>query len=374
MSKRPALIAKKPKAQRITRNESYIINKKYLGDEPLLKDDYTRIDYSNALTWYNYMCTNSEAKEYIQDYLKSKGRTIELKHFNRVPDNLIPTTAAWVARIMTRGTKLQPDSVCFFEKKLSECIKKVVNVVEEKEDKAPVISVHQRMRERGSEIIGEIESMIDKGAEFSLYDWLKANEIPAAYSPMIVAHYAPWFAELLEASDGEDEQLKEAYKHLTKKQLKDRIIFFNKLIEDAERYGSVTKKTRAPRKPRTVSVEKLLKNFKYQKEDKNFKVASINPEKIIGAQELWTFNTKYKTLTVFRALDRGGLNVKGTSIVNYDEKNSVTKKTGRKPEEFVDKVLKGGKIILRKLMDELKNDAPLSYRINENTILLKIAA
>jgi hypothetical protein len=127
-----------------------------------------------------------------------------------------------------------------------------------------------------------------------------------------------------------------------------------------------------PRKPRAISVEKKLKNFKFQKEDNTFKIASVNPEKVIGAQELWTFNTKYKTLTVFRALDRGGLQVKGTSIINYDEATSVTKRTGRKPEVYVDKVLNGGKIVLRKLMDELKNDAPLAYRINENTILLKV--
>ena len=76
-------------------------------------------------------------------------------------------------------------------------------------------------------------------------------------------------------------------------------------------------------------------------------------------------------MTVFRAIDRGGLQVKGTSIINYDENNSVTKRTGRKPEVYVDKVLNSGKVVLRKLMDELKNDAPLAYRINENTILLK---
>jgi hypothetical protein len=78
-------------------------------------------------------------------------------------------------------------------------------------------------------------------------------------------------------------------------------------------------------------------------------------------------------LTVFRAIDRGGLQVKGTSIINYDEKNSFTKRTGRKPEEYLKKVLEGGKIVLRKLMDDMK-EAPLAYRINENTILLRIIA
>ena len=373
MARRQALIQRKPKTVRVTKSEQYLVNKKYLGDEPLLKGNYTNSDFSNALTWYNYMCTASDAREYIKNYLESKGRDVELKLFKKVPDSWIPTTAAWVARIMTRGTVVTSDSVHFFEKKFSECLNKVSAVEETEQPEKVVVSVHQRMREKASDIIGELESMLDKGEQFSLYDWLKANEIPAAYSPQIIAYYSPWLEELLEAATEPDNQLKEAYGHLTKKQLKDRILFFNKMIEDAQRYGENKKKTRAPRKPRTVSVEKKLKSLKFQKEDKEFKIASINPEKIIGAQELWTFNTKYKTLTVFRAIDRGGLQVKGTSIINYDEKNSFTKRTGRKPEEYLKKVLEGGKIVLRKLMDDMK-EAPLAYRINENTILLRIIA
>ena len=134
----------------------------------------------------------------------------------------------------------------------------------------------------------------------------------------------------------------------------------------------MTKKVRKPRKPRAVSVEKKLKNLKYQKENNEFKIASINPEKIIGAQELWTFNTKYKIVTVLRALDRGGLQVKGTSIIGYDEATSMSKGTGRKPEVVLDKLQNGGKIVLKKLMGELKTDKALQYRINENTILMKV--
>ena len=38
----------------------------------------------------------------------------------------------------------------------------------------------------------------------------------------------------------------------------------------------------------------------------------------------------------------------------------------------LDKLQNGGKIVLRKLMDELKTDKPLQARINENTILIKV--
>lgn len=372
MARRPALVAKKVKKPRSSRNETFLINKKYMGDEPTFKDKVSDLEYTKALNWYNSMCNSEEAREYIETYLKNQSRTSELKKFKTISDYRIPTTAAWIARMISRGVKLPDTSISFFEKKLAESlsfVKQEKTVVEE----GSKVSVQDRMRDKASEIIGEIEALIDSGEEFSIYDWLKKNEIPAAYSNAIVAYYAPWLEELLEANDGVDEQLKDAYRNYSKKQLRNRAVFFNTFIEDVERYGSNTKKTRAPRKPRTISVEKKLKNLKFQKEDQNFKIASISPEKIVGAQELWTFNTKYKTLTVFRALDRGGLDVKGSSVTKYDENSSLTKRTGRNPEVYIEKVLKGGKIVLRKLMDELKHDAPFAHRINENTILLKIS-
>ena len=371
MARRAALIAKKPKVNRISRSETYLVNRKYMGDEPEFLGAMTEGEYGLALNWYNCMCDTNDAREYIDTWLKKEGRVTEAKRFKSVPDVWVPTTCAWIARMLTKGYEIPDSSKQYLEERFAQTLTKAkvteVSIV-------PKASIQERMRERQHDIIGDIEELIDSGETFSLYDWLKAKEIPASYCPAIVSYYAPCLDELINALDGKDPQLKEAYAHMSKKQLRERIEFFNKLVEDAERYGNVTKKTRAPRKPRTISVEKKLKNLKYQKEDNTFKIASINPEKIIGAQELWTFNTKYKIVTVFRALDRGGLQVKGTSIIGYDEANSVSKGTGRKPEVVLDKLQNGGKIVLKKLMNELKTDKSLQYRINENTILMKVVS
>lgn len=371
---RRQLIARTKKKVRTTKSETFLVNQKYLGDEPSFKGQVTREQYARYLNWYNIMCTVSEAREYLETYLKNTGRQNDLKKFKTVSDTWVPLTAAWIARMIHRGILVSQESRAYLDRKIIDTVENHSSAEKKETAAAPtnVISIQDRIRDKANDLIGDVEEMIDKGEQFSLYDWLKANEIPATYAPRIAAYYAPVLAELLEATEGKDPQLKEGYKHFTKKQLEQRVLFFNSFIEDAERYADTTKKVRKPRKPRAVSVEKKLKNFKYQKEDNNYKIASVNPEKIIGCQELWTFNTKYKTLSVFRALDRGGLQVKGTSIINYDEKNSVTKRTGRKPEYYVDKVLNGGKVVLRKLTDEMKNDAPLAYRINENTILLKV--
>jgi hypothetical protein len=369
---RRQLIARTKKKVRTTKTETYLINHKYLGDEPIFKPQFSEAEYARALNWYNSMSTVNEAREYIETYLKNVGRVEEAKKFKSVSDTWIPLTAAWIARMIGRGIKVSDKSKQYMENKFLETLSLRCSVSEKVETTTNVISIQDRIRDRTSDIIGDIEELIDKNEEGFLYEWLKSNEIPATYAPRIVAYYTPVLSELLEALEGADKQLNEAYSHYNKNQLEERVLFFNTIIEDAERYADTTKKIRKPRKPRAVSVEKKLKNFKYQKEDNTYKIASINPEKIIGAQELWTFNTKYKLLTVFRAIDRGGLQVKGASIINYDENNSVTKRTGRKPEVYVDKVLNSGKIVLRKLMDELKLDASLAHRINENTILLKV--
>jgi hypothetical protein len=349
-----------------------------MGEEPEFKGLLTESQLGQALNWYNAMTSVSECKEYTRDYLKSVKRDSEAKQIMKVSDQLFPSTIGSLSRLMSRGCTLSDSSMVFFETKLKNSLTRVAEI-----DKHEVFiekaSIQYRMRERTHDIIGEIEEIIDKhevvidsGIQFSLYEHLQKNQIPAMYASKIVEHYRPWLEELCEAHQGECDQLNEAYRHLTKKQLEARVLFMNSIIEDAERYGDVTKKLRAPRKPRAVSAEKKLKNFIYMKESNEYKIASISPDKVLGAQELWTFNTKYKLITVFRARGPAGLDVKRTTIEGYDTDTSMTKRCGRKPEYFVEKVLNGGKLVLRKIMDEAKGDAPLAARINEHTILLKV--
>ena len=376
MARRPGLIKRKPKVIRVTKSEAYIVNKKHLGDEPIFTDKSTNSDYMNGLNWYNYMASNSEAKEYLSDYLKNIGKVAESKKIKRISDSDIPTTAAWSVRMISRGYKPNEFTRNFIEDKIKAALEKINNE-EPTVDSKPVVSIQDRMRERAHDILGEIEGMIDDyiydNVEFSLYEWLQANNIPAAYATSIIAKMTPVLDELLEAYEGKCEQLKEGYRHYKKADIKRLVSFYNTLIEDAERYSSNTKKVKKACKPRTVSVEKKIKNLKYQKEDATYKIASVSPEKVIGAMELWTFNTKYKTITRLTAIDRGGLQVKGTSITNFDESSSVTMSVGRKdPNEFLKRILEGGKLVLRKVFDEIKTQKPLAYRINENTILLRV--
>jgi hypothetical protein len=101
-------------------------------------------------------------------------------------------------------------------------------------------------------------------------------------------------------------------------------------------------------------------------------LVSINPADIVGAGELWVYNTKSRKLGKYVAKEFAELSVKGTSIINFDENKSV-QKTLRKPEEQLKEFKAAGKVQLRKFLDDIKAvDIKLNGRINEEIILLRI--
>jgi len=112
--------------------------------------------------------------------------------------------------------------------------------------------------------------------------------------------------------------------------------------------------------------------LKYKQKDETYNVVSIDPKQIIGANQLWVFNTKYRTLAVYNAMGPAGLNVKGSTLTGFDEKTSIVKKL-RKPTEQLNKLKDGGKVVLRKFMDEIKcKPMTATGRINNEVVLVRI--
>lgn len=368
-----------PKKIKKTRSEVYMVNLKYLGEEPVYKQGkpLSLSERAKAYTWYGSMAELSDAREWLSDYLSTLGRKDDVKRLRTVPDSLFPLTCAWIGRMATRGVPMEEKTEAFFEKRLAEAF--ASRSTEEKKEEKPASekpNIQERIKDRVDDLIGDLEEVMDKHSrgeitEFDAYEFCQKAQIPAQHTTKMAAYYVGVYDELEQAIEGSDPQIKEGYSSYSKKWLGARLDFVEKMMSDLLRYGQNTKKLRAPRKKKPQSVEKKLKNFKYQKEFQELKLASVAPEQIVGAQELWTYNTKYKTLTVFRAIDRGGLDIKRSSIVNFDEKTTSTRRTGRQAEKIVQSILSGGKIILRKVMDDLK-EAGLQDRINENTILLRV--
>jgi len=360
--------ALKKKAPRKTKSENYLVNWKYLGEEPK-NVSFNTVDLLKAFNWYNVMAEKDDVRQYLKDYFKSDKNMVKL--IDRIPDNRLPTTAAWLCRIaVNQNRDLEPNDWVRVNEDIKIAAKYVEDVKEENTKPAAVKpSIQDRVRERVSDIIGDVEALIDKGEKFNMYEWLQKNEIPAMHSNKIADFYQPLMEEYLNVLNGD----KEGYEHFSKKQMQEKYQTVSDMLNDCRRFSGNVKKARAPRKKKAPTTEKLLKNFTYLKAFNEYKLQSIDPATIIGAQELWTYDTKYSKLTVFRARGPAGLTIKRTAIDGYDVDQSLTKKIGRKTEETLKKVLTGGKIVLRKLMDEI-NVQPTNFsdRINNNTILCKV--
>jgi hypothetical protein len=192
----------------------------------------------------------------------------------------------------------------------------------------------------------------------------------------------PKAAELAKMNEYDQEtylQYQEAYSCYDKKALKVRLEAFRNFMGSLEVIVETAKATRKPRK-RVVNVEKLVSKIKYAKQDDKFKLASINPLDIVYASELWVFNVKTRKIGRYIAKnidplkagrEGSGLSVKGTTIIGFNEEQSI-QKTIRKPEEKLTEFKSAGKRKLEKFLDEINAvDIKLNGRINADTILLK---
>jgi hypothetical protein len=142
------------------------------------------------------------------------------------------------------------------------------------------------------------------------------------------------------------------------------------------------KANRKPRKAKPKSATKLVEKLKFSKTDERYKLASIDPTLIVGANELWVFNVKTRKLGKYVAAnidpkgmgrDGTGLSVKGTTIIGFDENLSI-QKTVRKPDDVLKEFKAAGKVKLRKFLDEINSvDTKLNGRCNPDTVLLKVS-
>ena len=235
------------------------------------------------------------------------------------------------------------------------------------------------MFEKTRDYIGEIEGSIDDcfsvrdfKTVFDPYDLMRSLDIKGAHTKHIVPVYQKKLEEIEEALKGKDDQLVEGYSFLSKKELKEYASLLKRVIDDCAKIAHTAKLTRAPRKKKTKSVDKIIEKLQYKKEDSEYKAASINPVDIIGAVQLWVFNTKTRKLGCYNATDSGGLNIKGTTLINFNEENSM-QKTVRKPEIVLPATLKAGKVALRKVLTDINAvEQALTGRINSDIILLRV--
>lgn len=246
---------------------------------------------------------------------------------------------------------------------------------------ARVVSIQERMREQVSDMCANWEALLDDivtnkkvdVAGFDPYKDIRANEseVKPAHARIIRDWYVAQRDEAQAVLDQEDEQVIEGYSNLKPKARKQMFDVCDKIVTVCDSIINAGKAVRKPRKRKSPSKEKLIKNVKFLEKDTKLGLASINPISVLGQSVLWTYDTKRRKLAVFQAPEGGHLGVKGTTITGFDDLTSF-QKTIRKPD-----MLKGADKLSRtkfqKLFDGIRaTETKVKGRLNENMLLVKV--
>ena len=343
------------------------------GGEP----DFTKdkdLSISTALNWYSYYKDYKDSKKYLIAYMtKNNYPKTDIDKIAKVTDSFISNTG-YVCRILERGAGLSVKQLSWIQDKINSLLK-IADKPKENEDKDPTpkVNIQDRIQEQTSEFIGELEGFIDnyKNA-FNPYEWMVTNGVKAVHARKISSWFSKQMKEPQLVLNGKaDDELTEAYSHFTKTELKKYVAFIHAIVADTDRIINNSKATRKPRKKKEKPADKLVSKIQYKKEDTEYKLTSINPVEIVGAKQLWVFNTKTRKLGCYQAWTSGGLSVKGTSIHGYTD--TSTSKTLRKPADIFLAVQKGTERKYKTIFDGINaTEQALTGRINTDTILLKV--
>ncbi len=369
---------------------------KWEGHETWDTNQFLR-QFHSAMAWYRLESSAKELKPKVIDWMGRQGCTKEdISAFKKTKDNRCGMTMGAVAACLIKGMPSGRDefndgrdTAVWLRARINEVIEQGRDDlddsdigVEIKKD-VYVPSIQERLREVSLGMTEEIETAIEAfqtdpetfdPKAFKVLNLLKAKQAKAAHARIIRDFYAGNLTELLELASGKaDEQLKEGYSHRSKKQIKSFIAFLQEIESACNMLMQEAKVNKKPRAKKVVSKVKIIAKLKYKKSDEPLKLVSINPADIIGAQELWIFNSKTRKLGKYVAAEFQELGIKGTTITGFSEMKSV-QKTLRKPAEQIKAFKEAGKVALRKFLEEINAvDTKMNGRINEEIMLLKVA-
>lgn len=371
------------------------LSPKWDDHESLSADEFNK-HFRHSMDYYRLESSGKELKPKVINWMSAQDYPKDvIKAFKDTKDNRCSVTVGAIAANLLKGMPaIRAD---FNEGRntaewLSKAIAKIIEEGKDDEQEAeegaetkPTVqqpSIQERVREAAMNMTVEIEDAIEAFAEdpdsfdpkaFKLLNLLRGRQVKAAHARIIKSFYQRQHDELTEVPTTKDEQLKEGYSHISKANLKKITAFYAEILSACDMLAQEAKINKKPRAKKPTDKAKVVAKMKYLKQDDKLKLVSVNPIDIIGSQELWTYNVKTRKLGKYVAAEFAELGVKGTSITGFDEHKSL-QKTLRKPEDQLKEFKAAGKVALRKFLDDIKAvDIKLNGRINEDTILLKLA-
>jgi len=382
---------KAPKKAAKKSRDPLFADEKYTGTEPVwdteraVKMSQDEFDHflRKSFAYYNYYYSQKDLKKHMVKWMQDNKYTKpQVSAFIRSPDRSVPMTAYGLLMANRQGMPLREKELDYLKERIEHAITEAepetieVATTEKAVVKAPTIQ--DRLNEKTIEHLAYFEGLYDEvvlggTVDPKAFDYLTANTVPQSQINKFVELFSARKAELGAAQGKLFEDYAESYKHYKAADYKRHYAFLDAVLDGLEQYRGVKKATKKARVKRAPNKEKLVSRLKYMREEKTLKLVSVNPVDIIGAQELWVYNSKTRKLYKYVADSlTGPLGIKGTSLTGFDLAKSVGK-TLRKPEEKLKEFTKASKVQLRKFLEDIKATETLGNgRMNEDTVLLRI--
>ncbi len=323
------------------------------------------------LNFYSLEVDDKDKMKYAIAYWKSLD--LPVKGLEKLRPSWFSTVGAVCHMIHKRELPISDSDIARVMFARIQLINEAKLIIEEKSTKE-VVTVQDRMNEIAASHIGEIEGQLDdfvlNKTEIDVKAYIKANAIKAPVAKKIADHFKKQIPELQEAIVGGDSQLKEGYSNFSKAGLRKYTQVVEKLVEDCGHAIVIARTTCAPRIRKAQPASKLVAKIKYLKDFADMNMKSQHPEKIIGAQETWWYDTAKRRIIRYVAQDGMELGVRGTTILNFAPDKSCSKIV-RKPE-----ILNGHADLTKRPMNSIMNDirataGKVTGRTNPSMILLK---
>ena len=392
------MATKRITSQTIRENSKRDPSPKWEGSENWSGEEFNR-HFRNSMTYYRLETSIKDLKPKVIEWMTKTGYEKDVvSAFKKTKDSRCSMTVAALAACQLKGMPgVHPDfnkgrsTVEWIKAEIAKIIEQGRNDVDESEE-AVVKSVKQvnvqtptiqdRMRDAAGQMNEEIDYAIDSWITdpesfdpkaFKMVNLLRGKGAKAAHARIIKTFYINSQNELLELSSGKaDEQLREGYKHVSRRNVKKLIEFYASIMAACDQIAAEAKILKKPRAKKIKPAEEIVSKLKFKAIDDKLGVVSVPAAGIIGANTAVVYNSKTRKLGIYIAKSSAGLSVKGTSIVDFTEKSF--QKTLRKPAEQL-KEFKEQNTQKRALdwFTKIKStDTALNGRVNADIMILKV--
>lgn len=374
------------------------VDERYTGSEPIWDgwQSWTKEKFhaerSRAFNFYNYYLDSKTMKPRVLEWMEANDYSKEdVSAVRRAPDYLPGVTAGTLCTCLLRGMPEKHPELDYESDRefVQSMLKPAIAVgrgaagpasdVHTARPSANTVSPMDLLKTKVNRtIIRDLDVMMDhwilkkEYEPIDIYAKMQAHGLSAMACSTVEQFLNRQLNEIQKALDGSDPYLTEVYQNEPKPALKKKVQAFEKMLADLDRFRHAAKASRAPREKKPVSAQKQIASLKYCKENAEYKVASIDPQRIVGAYRLLAFNAKYRVLIDYVAQNEKGLSIKGTTLQNVDEANSRSIRL-RKPDEFLPVVLGSTAKQLNKAWEKLttKESKP-NARIGSEVVLLRV--